>query len=374
MDTQKRIAYVRPKDWPLANLNVEKVLRQEFSDHPLDVFDILQMVKKRPDIILFNIIATLLLYGPELITRKKKLRVAFWRTPYIFKQVKQLLQKRISKDRYLFSFQIQSLFDCSVPGLPHFVYTDHTHLENLHYTKNKTANLFARSWIELEKSIYQNATLNFVRSFNVQRSMIQDYGCVPEKVAIVYGGSNAALHPIKTGNADYSDPQILFIGFDWKRKGGADLVEAFKLVQEQCPDAKLTILGAEPNLQIRNCEVVGRVKPEELDSYYQRASVFCLPTHVEPFGVVVIEAMTAHLPIVSTQVGAIPDFVKDGQNGWLVEPGDVQGLADALVRVLKNPVQAREFGEHSYQIVKEKYSWEAVGTRLRENIVRVLDR
>jgi hypothetical protein len=145
MDNQKRIAYIRPKDWPLANLNVEKVLRNHFSDHPLDVFDILQMVKKRPDIILLNIITTLLLYGPELIRRKKKFRVAFWRTPYIFKQVRQLIGTHISKDRYLFSFQIQSLFDCSVPGLPHFVYTDHTHLENLHYSTNKKANSFIKT-------------------------------------------------------------------------------------------------------------------------------------------------------------------------------------------------------------------------------------
>jgi glycosyltransferase involved in cell wall biosynthesis len=203
--------------------------------------------------------------------------------------------------------------------------------------------------------------------------MIQDYNCPPEKVALVYGGSNAALNPVKTGNTDYSDPHILFIGFDWKRKGGADLLEAFKLVRETCPDAKLRILGAEPKVNIPNCEVVGRVSPEELDAYYQWASVFCLPTHVEPFGVVVIEAMTAHLPIVSTRAGAIPDFVKDGQNGWLVEPGDVRGLAGALVKVLKNPTQAGEFGQHSYEIVKERYSWEAVGKRLHENICRVLN-
>lgn len=372
MDNQKRIAYIRPKDWPLANLNVEKVLRKQFADHPLDVFDVLQIVKKRPDIIFRNIIATLILYAPELITRKKKFRVAFWRTPYIFTQVKKLLGRHIASEQYLFSFQIQSLFDCSVPGLPHFVYTDHTHLENLHYTTSKKAKLFSERWIELEKSIYQNATLNFVRSLNVQRSMIEDYKCPPEKVALVYGGSNAVLHPAKTGNTDYSDPHILFIGFDWKRKGGADLVEAFKLVQKQCPDAKLRILGAKPNVNIPNCEVVGRVSPEELDDHYQWASVFCLPTHVEPFGVVVIEAMTAHLPIVSTRAGAIPDFVKDEENGWLVEPGDIQGLADGLVKLLKSPAQAREFGKRSYEIVRERYSWDAVGKRLHENICRVL--
>ena len=367
-----RIAFIRPKDWPLANRIVETVLREQFPDQPLDVFDVLQMVKKRPDILLINLIATVLLYGPELIKRKKKIRVAFWRTPYIFNQVKKLIRRRTANGQYRFSFQMQSLFDCSTPGLPHFLYTDHTHLENLNYAVNQKANLFAASWIQLEKTIYRNATVNFVRSSNVQRSMIHDYHCPPDKVKLVYAGSNASVNSIKTGNPEYTDPHILFVGFDWKRKGGADLVEAFKRVLEKYPSAKLTIVGAKPDLQIANCEVVGSVKPEELDAYYQRASIFCLPTYLEPFGIVFIEAMTARLPIVATRVGAIPDFVEEGKNGWLVEPGDVHGLADAMIRLIENPSLAREFGEQSYQIIQERYSWHAVGNRFKEHIEQAL--
>jgi glycosyltransferase involved in cell wall biosynthesis len=353
---------------------VETVLRKQFPDHPLDVFDVLQLVKKRPDILLVNLFATVLLYGPDLIKRKKKIRVAFWRTPYIFNQVKKLIRKKTANGQYRFSFQMQSLFDCSTPGLPHFLYTDHTHLENLNYAANQKANLFAASWIELEKTIYQNTDVNFVRSSNVQRSMIQDYHCTPERVKLVYAGSNASVSSIKTANTKYVDPHILFIGFDWKRKGGTDLVEAFKLVLEKHPNAKLTIVGAKPDLEIPNCEVVGPVKPEELDPYYQRASIFCLPTHLEPFGIVFIEAMTARLPIVATRVGAIPDFVEEGKNGWLVEPGDARGLAESIMRLIENPNLAREFGEQSYQIIQERYSWEAVGRRFKEHIQHVLGR
>lgn len=372
MDRRKHIAFIRPKAWPLANRIVEGVLKTQFPDHEVEVMDISQMIRKRPDIILVNSIATLTLYGKDIATRRKKFRLAFWRTPYIFRQVKRLTARRLSKARYSFSFQMQSLFDTSTPGLPHFIYTDHTHLENLNYATNNKNNLYSARWIDLEKTIYHHATLNFVRSSNVQRSMVKDYNCPIEKVPLVYAGSNASVSSVKKENIDYADPHILFVGLDWNRKGGPDLVEAFKLVRESSPDAKLTIVGAKPQVRIPNCDVVGPLPAQELDHYYQKASVFCLPTHLEPFGIVFIEAMTARLPIVATNVGAIPDFVEDGKNGWLVVPGDIQALADALLKLLMKPSIAREFGERSYEIAQERYSWEAVGKQFQQNILSVM--
>jgi glycosyltransferase involved in cell wall biosynthesis len=373
LKTKQRIAFIRPRAWPLANRIVDGVIQEQLPDHGLDVYDVSQMIKARPDLVLRNIIATLGLYGTEIARRKKRFRLAFWRTPYIFRQIKKLVEEQIPKEEYCFSFQMQSLFDASIPGLPHFVYTDHTHLENQHYTANGRDTLYSPGWIALERSIYQNATLNFVRSSNVRRSMIDEYNCPADKVRLVYAGSNAAITSKKTENVDYETPHILFIGFDWKRKGGADLVEAFKLVRETCPNAQLTIVGAKPDVQIPNCEVIGPGNPEDLNRYYQRASVFCMPTYREPFGIVFIEAMAAYLPIVATRVGAIPDFVEDGRNGWLIEPGDVRGIADALINLLNDPATARRFGERSHAIIQERYTWDAVGKRFRENICETLN-
>lgn len=353
---------------------VDGVIKQQFPNHELDVFDVSRMVKNRPDIVLVNSFVTLLLYGVDIARRRKKFRLSFWRTPYIFRKIRELVQRELTKEDYCFSFQMQSLFDASVRGLPHFVYTDHTHLENRHYSAGSRNNLYSPSWIELEKSTYHNATLNFVRSSNVQRSMIEDYDCASEHVRLVYAGSNAPVSSEKMVNIHYTVPHILFVGFDWLRKGGPDLVEAFKIVQQKIPDARLTVVGANPQLNIPNCEVIGPGRPEELDQYYQRASVFCLPTYREPFGIVFLEAMKARLPIVATRVGAIPDFVEEGGNGWLVEPGDITGLANALIRLLQNPHTARKLGERSHQIIEERYTWEAVGNRLRQEISEVLAR
>lgn len=369
----KRIAFIRPKAWPLANSIVEGVLKEQFPDHEVHVLDVSDVVRRRPDLILVNSIATILLYGKDIAQGRKKFRLAFWRTPYIFRQIKRLVQNRLAEGTYAFSFQMQSLFDASIPSLPHFVYTDHTHLENLNYAADGARNLYAPAWVRLEKEIYRNAAITFVRSSNVQRSLIEQYGRPSEKIVLAYAGSNALVSPVKTENSDYRQPVILFVGLDWKRKGGPDLVEAFKRVLELCPKARLILVGATPDVQIPNCELVGKVPPEQLDSYYQKASVFCLPTHQEPFGIVFIEAMASHLPIVATRVGAIPDFVEEGKNGFLVEAGDVAGIASALLRLLQDPNLCRTFGEHSFRITQDRYSWNAVGARFQESILNVLD-
>jgi glycosyltransferase involved in cell wall biosynthesis len=266
---------------------------------------------------------------------------------------------------------MQSLFDTSTPGIPHFLYTDHTHLENLNYQYGNR-DLYSQKWIDLEREIYQHTTLNFVRSANVGRSMVENYGCPANKVILAYAGSNVKVSEGKIDNNDYSNQHILFVGIDWKRKGGPDLVEAFRLILEKHPDAHLTIVGAKPELQIPNCTVAGPLPADQLDQYYQTASIFCLPTYQEPFGIVFIEAMTARLPIVATRVGAIPEIVQDGLNGWLVEPGDIQGLAQALGQLLDDPEKARLFGERSFQLTRERYSWLAVGRRFRQNILDAL--
>ena len=373
MNRKEKIAFIRPKAWPLANRIVEGVIREQFPGHEVDVLDVSTMVRKRPVLLLANSIATALLYGKDIAQRRKKIRLAFWRTPYIFRQIRKLVRERVARGEYSFSFQMQSLFDASTPGIPHFVYTDHTHLENLNYAAKGRSSLYAPGWIELEKEIYRNAALTFVRSSNVRRSLTEEYGAPAEKAVLVYAGSNASVSSRKTANSDYAQTVILFVGLDWQRKGGPDLLEAFSIVHQACPDARLIILGAKPDVLLPNCEVVGKVPPEELDRYYQQASVFCLPTHLEPFGIAFIEAMTARLPIVATRVGAIPDFVEEGRNGWLVEPGDVPGLASALLKLVESPSTCKAFGEHSFHLTRERYSWQAVGKRFQQHIQRVLE-
>jgi glycosyltransferase involved in cell wall biosynthesis len=367
MTDRKRIAFIRPNKWPLANTKVYEEVKKQFPDHEIDVIDIKPLLKRQPAILLINGIWTLILYGFDILKGHKSFPDAFWYTPYLFHSVKRLLAHQLTSD-YLFSFQMQSLFDCSRPRVPHFVYTDHTYLANLTYKDFDSNSLVSQKWIELERQIYDHATLTFVRSSNIRQSLIEQYRYPAERAVCVYAGSNVSLDGHTTSQKSYSGKNILYVGIDWNRKGGPELVNAFRKVLTKHPDALLTIVGANPKVDVPNCIVLGRIPPEEVVQYYEKATLFCLPTHLEPFGIAFLEAMQARLPVIATRIGAIPDFIQDGWNGFLIEPGDEQGLADSLCRLLDDPDQCREFGERGFALAQERYSWESVGRRFHQHI------
>lgn len=121
---------------------------------------------------------------------------------------------------------------------------------------------------------------------------------------------------------------------DWERKGGPELIEAFVQVRKRIPSATLTIAGCSPRVNTPGCTVLGPVPPSASGSFFEQASVFCLPTRHDPCGFVLAEALAYGLPIVATRVGALPDMVTDGVNGFLVPPRDASAVADALSSVL----------------------------------------
>jgi glycosyltransferase involved in cell wall biosynthesis len=169
-------------------------------------------------------------------------------------------------------------------------------------------------------------------------------------------------------NPAYDRKNILFVGVDWERKGGPELVEAFRAVRDRFPDARLTIVGCSPRIDMPGCEVAGKVPLADVHQYFEQASIFCLPTRLEPFGVVFVEALHHKLPIVATNVGAIPDFVIEGESGYLVPPRAVELLAQALVSLIGDPEKCRQFGEKGFNLARERYSWERVGARIRETV------
>lgn len=369
----KKIAFIRPKPWPLANVKVADALARQFPEQEMEIINIEDLVKASPVTLVINSILTLLTYGLDISTGSKKFKEAFWRTPFIFEKVKRLLNQRLSSGDYSFSFQMQSLFDCSQPGLPHFIYTDHTHLANLSYPDFNLKKLYPQKWIDLEKQVYSNASKVFVRSSNIQTSVVEQYEQPIGKVHCVYAGNNVEVTETPAKEKSYTHQNILFVGIDWERKGGPALVEAFKLVRQKHPSATLTIVGANPDLELENCKVVGKVKPSELNSYYETATLFCMPTRVEPFGIAFLEAMQASLPIIGTNVGAIPDFLQNEWNGFLIEPGDVAGMANALIKLLDDPSLCRLYGERNFNLIKERYSWTAVSQKFRQHILEVLE-
>lgn len=367
---KKRIAFFRPKPWPLANVKVAEELGNIYPGYELEIFNIEDLVKARRLIVIMNALITLFTFSSDLAGGKKKFKEAFWRTPFIFFQVKKLIKEKIAGQVYSFTFQMQSLFDCSIEGIPHFIYTDHTHLANLNYPSPDHRKLYIGQWTDLERTVYENASLIFVRSSNIMGSLIDQYGQNRTKIALVGAGNNIDSKMVRAGGEKINaGKNILFVGIDWERKGGPDLIKAFKKVLEKHPDATLTIVGAKPDIKnLPNCIIIGKVPPEQVSQYFESASVFCMPTRVEPFGIVFLEAMQAGLPIIGTNVGAIPDFLTDGVNGFLIHPGDIASMAEAMIKLLDDPDLRKKIGRQNIDLVLTQYSWDVVGQKIRNHI------
>ncbi|MEL7406189.1 MAG: glycosyltransferase family 4 protein, partial [Cyanobacteria bacterium J06558_2] len=266
-----------------------------------------------------------------------------------------------------------SLFDGSIPGIPHFVYTDHTRLACLQYPEFNPRDLPGVKFIELEKQVYQNATLNFTMSSNISQSLIEDYSCSPQQISCVYCGANIQVKKDESFTKDrYKKKNILFVGKKWGRKGGELLAEAFPQVLDSHPDAVLTIVGCTPDLNLPNCNIVGTIPLADVKAYFKQASIFCLPTRIEPFGIVFLEAMACKLPIVASNIGAIPEFVIEGRNGYMIGENDPQQLAQRIIELIDSPEKCETFGEYGHKLLWDRYTWEQTGLRIRKNIEQFL--
>jgi glycosyltransferase involved in cell wall biosynthesis len=133
-------------------------------------------------------------------------------------------------------------------------------------------------------------------------------------------------------------PVFLFCGQMIERKGIDLLLAAFRRIREEGIAAKLLLAGRETDLVDHplhpDIELVGFQAPEDLPKLFARADAFVLPSRHDGWGVVINQAIGASLPIISTSaVGAACDLVKDGINGVIVPPGELEPLIDAMRRL-----------------------------------------
>ena len=98
----------------------------------------------------------------------------------------------------------------------------------------------------------------------------------------------------------------------------------------------------------------------------QALDLYVQPSVSEAFGLTVVEAAAAGLPIVASDVGGIPEIIEHGVNGLLVPPGDAQALADAIQQLIDDPQRARQLGEAARRTAFERFSAEAMAAAYME--------
>ncbi|MGA7936039.1 MAG: glycosyltransferase family 4 protein [Kovacikia sp.] len=212
--------------------------------------------------------------------------------------------------------------------------------------------------VYLEKQVYAAAARVVAFSEAARRSVIEDYAIDAAKVQVIYPGVNLKqiTVPARIANPTPRPYQILFVGGDFERKGGQDLLAVF--LENFGEEAELHLVTQAPIVcshpHVHLYPNIRAYTPEWL-ALYQQADVFVLPTYAEPFGWVFIEAMAAGLPVVATQLNAIPEMVTSGETGLLVQPGDRAALAHSIRTLMTNPRLGQAMGEQGRKIVEQKF-------------------
>lgn len=142
------------------------------------------------------------------------------------------------------------------------------------------------------------------------------------------------------------------------------------LVGEGSQEAELESLAARLGLR-HHLLITGAVSDAELHNLYAMSDLFVHPTLWEGSSLVTLEAMSHSLPVIASRVGGIPDKVLPGRTGFLVNPGDVSGLAEHIRWMVMHPTERREMGRLGARLAQDHFSWSTVAAQTEE-LFRVL--
>jgi len=125
--------------------------------------------------------------------------------------------------------------------------------------------------------------------------------------------------------------------------------------------AQANYLGVQQNVQF-----LGYVNDDELKRLYRIADIVCIPSLYEPFGIVALEGMAANVPVVTSDIGGLKDFVEHMVTGVLTYAGDANSLAWGLLEVLRNPDLANRLSQEAFKRVHEVYNWRIIAKQTSE--------
>jgi glycosyltransferase involved in cell wall biosynthesis len=367
MQSKKRILFVKLGHFSYTNDHVTDQITRNFPEHELTVVDVKDYAKRNPVASAYNILNEAATFGASVLRNRGDLHAYFFRTPFMFRRLNAMLVRDVEPiiPELDFVIQTQGIFDGRIPGKPMLIYTDYTSLDNLESPDHDRRLFRSEKFLRYERDLYSSADAVAASGSHVQRTLVEKYGCDPSRVTTVHIGANVEIVPVSTELERYAAKHVVFVGVEWERKGGPALVEGFLRAAKDHPDARLTIVGCSPALSDPRISVVGPVPRSEVPRHYETASVFCMPSVVEPLGIAAVEASLFRLPVVATRIGGFFETVTDNETGILVPLHDPSAIAAALGRLFGAPDLARRMGMAGFERNRTRFDWNEVGKRLR---------
>lgn len=311
---------------------------------------------------------------------------SLWRySPTLFRLASRTFEHRAR--RAACDAVLQTTPTATVSGLPYFVYHD-AGLDALHDHRDPSTGEYPylpgvpdRTTSRLrrhQREVFCGAAGVFAFSEWLAESLVRRTGVDPARVHVVPPGRNAGSEAGPAGPHPRAEPgaprrRLLFVGKAFQAKGGDLAMAALERIRAR-HDAgvTLTIAGpaAPPGDRLPDgVEFLGRVPVHEVEALYHLHDLFVMPSRIEPFGIVFVEALAHGLPCVGRNAFAMPSMIRPGDNGALVDDDDPDRLADTIAGLLADDgvferVEQQRAGVAAY------YSWDRAAREMLEVITR----
>jgi glycogen(starch) synthase len=207
-----------------------------------------------------------------------------------------------------------------------------------------------------------------------ERAFLLEHGLTADLVRLVSPGVDPAAGERADGQRfrrkhNLTGPLVLSLGVLGLDKGTPHLLAAAQQLWEEGRHLTVVLLGPRqdsvrrllsqlPEQQRALCRYLGEVPEEEKWDAMDAADAVAMPSRTESFGIVFLEAWTCGKPVIGARAGAVPDVIRDGVDGLLVEFGDIAGLAEALRKLLDAPALSADMGRRGREKVYQTYTWD----------------
>lgn len=212
-------------------------------------------------------------------------------------------------------------------------------------------------------------------------SALTHYDLDPARARVDLFGANLDVDPGFRERQLDGPLTILFVGYDWERKGGDLVLATWRLLREATGDAELHIVGCKPPVaaNIDGVTVHGRLRKSDPRDYaklthlYDRASMFFMPSRAEAFGMVFCEAAAYGIPSVAAITGGVPSVVIDNETGLLLDLGaDARAYADRILDLWSDKVRFRAMSLAARRRFETHLNWNAWGEGVERGINDIL--
>lgn len=220
----------------------------------------------------------------------------------------------------------------------------------------------------LEKHFYNNAKCIFTSNELCRQSLIEDYNVEEKKIHTVYQGFDTTK---VAANKIYNKKlnKILFVGYDFKRKGGETLLKAFDIAKAKKADITLDIVGTSRNDPKDGVLFHGVVQSERtLSELYQQALIFALPAFYDPMPHAGFEAIANGCYVITTEHCGLSEIIVKKGSKQIVKSDDEEGLANAIISAMEHPDKTLEDASVDWEVLNRELTWEKVGQKMAKII------